>query len=356
MSAAVSPAPAPRVDSADASDGTPRVSIIVVSYNTKEMTLACLRSVYEQTARVSFELLVVDNESPDGSAAAIRAEFADREGFRLILPGENLGFAAANNLAAQEAKGELILLLNPDTLIRDGAIDALIGFADEHPEAKVWGGRTVFGDGSLNPSSCWGRQTLWSVTSNALGLNASLGGAFDPEAYGGWDRGTVRRVDIVSGCFFLVTAELWRELGGFDPEFFMYGEEADLCLRAKRRGADPVVTPRATIVHYGGASERLRGEKIAKVMLAKRKLLSRHWPGWLVWYGSLMLLARVWMRWQGYKVGAMLSASKSRGEQAAQWATVWRLRVQWNDPKRRAIETPTAHAGAGGVSTERRTS
>ena len=102
--------------------GQPAVSIIVVSYNTREMTLDCLRSVFAET-RTPFELIVVDNASPDGSAEAIAAAFPD---IRLIASRENLGFAPANNMAVREARADLVLLLNPDTVVLDGAIDRLI--------------------------------------------------------------------------------------------------------------------------------------------------------------------------------------------------------------------------------------
>src|SRR5690606_35725860 len=113
----------------------------------------------------------------------------------------------------------------------------------------------------------------------ATGLSSLFRGSslFNPEGYGGWKRDTVREVDIVSGCFFLIRRELWERLGGFDPAFFMYGEEADLCLRARKLGARPMVTPEATIVHYGGASERVRADKMVRLLQAKALLIRRHW-------------------------------------------------------------------------------
>ena len=117
----------------------PLVSILVISYNTKAMTLACLASIAAET-RVAHEVIVLDNASPDGSAAAIAAA---HPGIRLIASAENHGFAKGNNLAAAEARGGYLLLLNPDTLVLDGAIDRLVGFAGRTPEAGIWGGRTV---------------------------------------------------------------------------------------------------------------------------------------------------------------------------------------------------------------------
>jgi GT2 family glycosyltransferase len=130
----------------------PDVSIIVVSYGTREMTLECLRSIKEDTGGTDHEVIVVDNNSSDGSPGAIAAEFPR---FRLMVQSTNLGFAAACNLAAVDARGEYLLLLNPDTVVQGSAIDRLLLFARGRPEAGIWGGRTVFADGKLNPMSCW---------------------------------------------------------------------------------------------------------------------------------------------------------------------------------------------------------
>ena len=199
-----------------------RVTIIVVSYNTRDMTLACLESVFRETKHETFELMVVDNASEDGSADAISDLFPQ---VRMIKLDDNIGFAAANNLAIEQANGELVLLLNPDTIVLKEAIDKLVVFADQEPLAGIWGGRTLFEDGSLNPASCWARPSLWSVFCQMIGLTMMFRSfrLFNPEAYGGWRRDCDRRVDIVSGCFFLIRRRLWDQLGGFDPAFFMYG-------------------------------------------------------------------------------------------------------------------------------------
>ena len=163
------------------------VSILIVSYNTREMTLACLRSVFEQTHAVDFEVIVVDNASSDASSDAIERQFPQT---RLIRSAENLGFAKANNLAARAAGGEFLLLLNPDTVVLDCAIDRLMEFAAERPKAGIWGGRTLFADGSLNPTSCWRFMSLWSLFAQATGLTALWRDSplFNPEGYGGWRR------------------------------------------------------------------------------------------------------------------------------------------------------------------------
>lgn len=303
----------------------PTVSIIVVSYNTRQMTLECLRSVFDQTLRTTFEIIVIDNESEDGSADAIEAEFAGR--LRLIRSGANLGFAKANNVAAAHATGDYLLLLNPDTLVLDAAIDRLVEFACTRPEAMIWGGRTIYADGSLNPASCWGRQTLWSVFCAASGLSSLFRHStlFNPEGIGGWARDSIRQVDIVSGCFFLIRRELWNRLNGFDPAFFMYGEEADLCLRASALGARPLITHEAVIIHYGGASERVRVDKMVRLLQAKVRLIRRHWSAWTREFGVCMLSLWPMSRAIAWRLRGIVAAR----EPAHTWSEVCRRRTEW---------------------------
>lgn len=302
-------------------DDHPRITIVVVSFNTCEMTLACLRSVYEQAHSESFELIVIDNASTDGSAGAIAIE-TPRAG--LIRSAENLGFARANNVACARARGDMLLLLNPDTLVLDGAIDRLVAFAAQRPEAGIWGGRTVYADGRLNPTSCWRRMTLWSSLCRGLGLSVLCGGSslFNGEAMPGWMRDSEREVDIVTGCFLLIRRDLWERLGGFDEGFFMYGEEADLCLRARAIGARPRFTPDATIVHYGGASERVRWEKVVRLFCAKARLMYKHWSPAAAWIGVRTLDLWAWTRAVGLR-------GLGRAEGAGEWRRVWDARARW---------------------------
>lgn len=303
------------------------VSVLVVSFNTRDLTMECLRSVYRQTAVGTFELIVLDNASSDGSADAIAAEFP---AVRLVRSQENLGFAQGNNVAAGHATGEYLLLLNPDTVVLDGAIDRLLAFALGNPASGIWGGRTVYADGSLNPASCWGRQTLWSTFCLASGLCSVFRESrwFNPEGYGGWDRGTVRAVDIVSGCFFMIRRDFWHQLGGFRRQYFMYGEEADLCLRAWREGARPAVTPEAVIVHYGGASERVRADKMVRLLKAKCQLIRDHWPASMRALGLVFLGSWPLSRWLVWSCLRPFVGQRAT-EAAGCWRQVWSSRAQW---------------------------
>jgi GT2 family glycosyltransferase len=304
------------------------LSILVISYNTRAMTLACLRSVIAET-RTPFELIVLDNASSDGSAAAIAAEFPQ---ITLIAEAENHGFARANNIASRRAQGEYILLLNPDTVVLDGALDKLLAFAHRTPQARIWGGRTVFADGTLNASSCWRQMDLWSLFCGAVGLNSVFRSSpiFNREGYGGWDRMTEREVDIVTGCLFLISRADWDRLNGFDPAFFMYGEEADLCLRARHLiGARPRVTPDAVIVHYGGASETVRADKMVRLLRAKHDLILRHFPAWQRGLASALFTIMPASRRLAFAVAERLDLRRNASEKARIWGEVWKRRAEW---------------------------
>lgn len=312
----------------------PKLSIIVVSYNTKAMTLDCLRSVEAET-KTPHEVIVLDNVSPDGSAAAIAGAFPPEThpDVRLIASAENHGFAKGNNIAARAARGEYLLLLNPDTLILDGAIDKLMAFAERTPDAGIWGGRTVTGEGVLDPACAFDDQTFWSIISRLLGLSVAFGGStfFNPEYYGDWPRDSEREVGVIMGCFLLIRRDIWEALGGFDLSFVMYGEEADLCRRARGQGlARPRMTPEAEIIHFGGASSpKLSSDSLklkARITLAKRYLKP--------WQRPLGIgMIRLWplTRKLGGGIVARLTGQDRFREAAIRWGAVWENRASWQD-------------------------
>ncbi len=303
------------------------VSIIIISYNTREMTLACINSILEQTKGISYEIIVVDNDSRDGSEQAIRDKFKNID---LIASNENLGFARANNFAAKKAKGNYILLLNPDTVILDGAIQKIHSFAVANPHHQIYGGRTLYGDHSLNHESCWARPTLWSLFCYATGLTSIFrrNRIFDPESYGDWQRNSIKEVDIVTGCFLLIERQLWQRLNGFDPLFFMYGEDADLCLRSFKYGANPVITPDATIIHYCGASEKIYPDKMIRLFRAKIQLIRRHFAPIEKFIGVTLLKVSVFSRMLASNILSFLTHNKFR-EKADSWSKIWNKRKEW---------------------------
>ena len=148
---------------------------------------------------------------------------------------------------------------------------------------------------------------------------------FNPEAIGGWKRDTVRRVDIVQGSFFMIPTALWRGLGGFDPRYFMYGEEADLCLRAAALGYRPMITPNAEIMHLGGASAP-KSVRMMQNWKSKATLVRAHWPKRLVPLGLLEL----WLCCATRRLGSAIATKLlGRGSQNDIWREMWAQRHDW---------------------------
>ncbi len=302
------------------------LSILIVSYRTCSLTRACLASVGEHPASGEVEVVVVDNASGDGSAEMIRSEFPE---VQLVESEHNLGFARAVNLAAERSVGRFLLLLNPDTVVHEGSIDALVRYAESHPEGGLYGGRTLTPDGAVDPSSCWGRPTPWSLLCFGLGLSTLFRRSrlFDPESLGGWQRDGERAVGVVTGCLLLVRRGLWDDLGGLDPRFFMYGEDVDLSLRATSAGYRPRITSEATITHVVGASSSVRSSKVVMVLTGKATLVRKHWTGWRQRFGLAMLQSGVGLRALIATVVAAITGGRSGADQP--WPDVWRARRQW---------------------------
>lgn len=311
----------------------PELSILVVSYRTRDLTLACLESIQATAGDLELQVLVVDNNSDDGSADAIAAAFPRYE---LIPLEENIGFARANNLAAKRAEADSILLLNPDTLVWEGCLQALLACRKSHPEAGIIGGRSFYADGSLNPTSCWGRPTAWSVFCMATGLGSLLrtSALFAPEGLGTWQRDSQRCVDMVSGCLLMIDRALWNQLGGFDESFFMYGEDADLCLRVAALGKPCMITPEARITHYGGASERVRADKMVRLLGARTALYAKHWSPLAARFGVRMTDG--WALSRKLALACLARIQPSHREGAKAWAEIWSRRAEWETRRPRA--------------------
>jgi N-acetylglucosaminyl-diphospho-decaprenol L-rhamnosyltransferase len=299
------------------------LTIVVVTWNTRELTLRCLETLFENTPSLHMRVIVADNGSEDGSADVIAERFPQVD---LIRNEGDFGFARANNEAIKQVDSDWVLLLNPDTEAHPNAINNLLAFSKRHPEAGVTGGRTVFPDGSLNPGSAWNKMTPWSLFCFMTGLNRIFKNSeiFNPEAIGGWKRDTVRRVDVVQGSFFMVSTALWRKLGGFDRAYFMYGEEADMCLRAAALGYRPMITPDAEIMHLGGAAAP-RGVRLLQNWTAKTTLIRGHWPEVLVPLG----LSELWLSCATRALATVALRKLSRRKVGDDWLMMWAKRREW---------------------------
>jgi N-acetylglucosaminyl-diphospho-decaprenol L-rhamnosyltransferase len=306
------------------------VSIIVVTYKNAAHIGGCVAAVRRALPAVPTELIIVDNASGDETAAAAKDAAPDA---LIIEHHRNGGFADGCRVGAAQAGGRWLLFLNPDAVPAPGSVDALLDCARRHPAAGIVGGKCVRPDGSADPRSWWGRPSLWSVFCFALLLSSVFPGSrrFDPESPLPWsdDPDEERLVPIVTGAFMLVDRYLWKRLGGFDTAFFMYGEDADLCLRAAAAGHRPMVTARAEFQHSGGASSS-SPRKLRLLFTGKVTLLNRHLPRGRRALAVRLLLLGVLLR---AVAGRVLTARPERQGRpttaAADWRTLWSTRRDW---------------------------
>ncbi len=253
----------------------PTISVIIVSYNTREMTLKCLRILYDDIGSLDADVWVVDNNSQDGSAEAIRNNFPS---VHVIKNPTNAGFGAANNLAMQQASGKWFLLLNSDAFVKPGALEQLLACANRNPDAVVVGPRLVNEDGSLqiscykfpSPARSW-LENMW--ISSVFSRNPVLGD------YRKWAHDAERCVDSVIGACMLVSREAFVRTGGFDERFFMYQEETDWQKTLSEQGGQVVFTPAAVVTHLGGASGKAESEKISAAFFTSLDLYERKHHG-----------------------------------------------------------------------------
>ena len=239
------------------------VSIIIVSWNVRELLRRCLQSVRQQTADdrlpinsdacgLSSEILVVDNASNDGTVEMLRAEFPT---VRVIANTENVGFTRANNQALAVAQGRYLFLLNPDTELRANALQTLFDYAEANPRVGMIGPQLLYGDGT--PQSSRRRfPTLATAFLESTKLQQWFPRNRILSHYYMLDTrdDAIQPVDWINGSAMFARRELYDQIGGFDEGFFMYSEELDWCYRAKQAGWQIVYLPTAQITHYEGKS------------------------------------------------------------------------------------------------------
>ncbi len=231
------------------------ISVIVVSYNTAgllEQCLGNLRSAVDTHLKV--EIVFVDNASKDNSVEVIKSKFPE---CRLIENEENVGFGRANNQALPFVTGRYILLLNTDAFVAPDTLSKTAAYMDANLRCGVLGVRLEGRDGVLQPS-CRYFPTPWNTFLRRTGLNRSFTGVQMVDDMT-WPHNAVRKCDWVVGCYYLLRREVVDEIGLFDPRFFLYFEEVDHCLAAKRKGWDVVFYPHTTVIHLGGESAKSVG-------------------------------------------------------------------------------------------------
>lgn len=285
------------------------VSVVVVSWNTRELLLAALRSALPLPVRG--EVIVVDNASADGSADAVEAAFPEA---RVIRNERNLGFAGGVNVGLRAARERYVLLLNSDTLVRGDAIARLVEYAEKHPRAGIVGPRVLNEDGTPQESRFRFPSLLNLVLSSTYLYKLFPSSRWlNRERMSGVDRDRPALVDAVSGCCFLMRRELVERVGVLDEDYFMYAEETDFCWRAWRAGYEVHYAPVGEIVHLGGASSRLaRRRNFLEFRRSILRFFAKHRGPWQTQLARGLLIGFLALRVPYWTLAALASRAGAR--------------------------------------------
>jgi len=279
----------------------PVLSIVIVNLNTKDLTLGCIRSIEKEAGDISFEVLLTDNGSNDGSVEAfkkVKEEKYWKDRFTLILNNSNTGYAKANNQGIKKAVGKYIMLLNNDTVVHKNALQSLLAFAEKTSDAGVVGSKLLNIDGSLQ-MSCYHFPTITNAIKEYwLGKK----GLFEKFAPTGKNPTTV---DSVVGAAFLITPEAKKRVGILDERYFAYFEDIDYCRQTWKKGLKVYYLPDSVITHYHGATFK----KLANEAERWKKLI----PSSKVYHGLLKHYVINAILWAGQKKNSLIKLLFSRG-------------------------------------------
>ncbi|MBI4437327.1 MAG: glycosyltransferase family 2 protein [Candidatus Omnitrophica bacterium] len=234
------------------------LSIVIPHLNRKELLERCLCSIPQAVAELSYETIVVDNGSKDGSQQRVKERFPH---VSLLQNKKNEGFSRATNRGLHGARGEYCLCINNDTVLSPHSLETLVSFMRKHPEAGVSGGKILNRDGTLQPSA----RSFPRIETALFNRSSLLSRLFPQNPFSrrylltDWDHNSVREVDWVSGSFFLIRREVLQKVGCFDERFFLYCEDVDYCKRVKEAGYRVFYVPEAQLLHDTGYS----GKKVS---------------------------------------------------------------------------------------------
>lgn len=260
------------------------LSIIILSFNTKELTLACIGSIVkeykEELAKEQFEIIVVDNASSDGSLSALKK--ITRKGVNVIESTENLGFSNGCNLGAKSAKGKYFLFLNSDTLIKDQGFLKMTDFLNRNEKYGILGGKLKNEDGTAQAST-GGFYNLFTLFFMLLGVQRLGLLRKSPNK--------IQKVDWVSGACLMIKKSIFDKIGGFEKDIFMYMEDMELCFKAKKLGFNTYFYPEIMLYHksLGSSNKTFAILNIYKGILLFYK---KHKPGWQFFLAKMMLLSK----------------------------------------------------------------
>ncbi|MBR3112969.1 MAG: glycosyltransferase family 2 protein [Methanobrevibacter sp.] len=234
------------------------LSVVIVNYQTFELTRNTINSIFEYSYPFSYEILVVDNASSDDSLSKLQDYFKDKVTF--IASKENNGFAAGNNQALRVAKGRYVLLLNSDTIVWENTLENIYNYMEKHTDVGASGCRVLLENGDLDkackrsfPNVKNSFFRLFHIPTNSKDDNYNLDGLPDDEIY---------EIDCLTGAFMFMRAEALNEAGLLDETFFMYGEDIDLCYRIKKAGWKIIYYGESKITHLKGASSKKQKNKL----------------------------------------------------------------------------------------------
>jgi GT2 family glycosyltransferase len=227
------------------------LSICIVSYQARDHLRNCLRSVYETIDPTSFEIIVEDNHSDDGTIEMLKSEFPSA---RIFINERNTGYTQPNNRAIRQSTGQYILLLNPDTVVKPNAILELLSFLETHPVAGIIGPKVLNRDGTIQKQCRRSEARPWDAFCYFSGL-----ASFFPKdkRFAGYlmtyfDENLTHEADAVSGSCMMIRRRVVEQIGYLDESFFAYQEDTDYCRRARQAGWKVIYNPSAQIIHYGG--------------------------------------------------------------------------------------------------------
>lgn len=248
-----------------------KLSVIIVSYNTKELLTDCLNSIKAAQKPQETEVFVVDNNSGDGTVDHLKHKFP---WVKLIANKQNVGFSKANNQAIKKASSKYILILNPDTKIAKDTIASMVEFMDKNPKVGVATCKVLLENGKLDRDCRRYFPTPWRALSHFLGLSKLFSGSklFDQYYMGYLKDDREHEIDSCAGAFMFVRHSAINKVGYFDEDFFFYGEDLDWCWRFKKAGYKIYYTPITSITHYKGAASGLKStsEHLTKATRASK--------------------------------------------------------------------------------------
>ncbi len=231
------------------------LSIIIVNYNVKEFLQNLIHSIEKASSNISKEIIVVDNASDDGSVEIVEDKFPS---VKLIKNKYNVGFGRANNQGLKISQGNFILFINPDSIVSEDTLDKMISFFQERPDCGLAGCKILNSDGTLQLACRRSFPGPWTSFTKVTGLSSLFPNSKIFARYNltYLDENKTYEVDAVSGSFMMIRREIYQKVGGFDEQFFMYGEDLDLCYRVQQAGNNVFYVHNTQIIHYKGESTK----------------------------------------------------------------------------------------------------